>query len=158
MDLLQFQFHSYFTTLKFQLIHAWHHCPKTGQTCFQKYLLYLVGSLKLIQYFFESMLLVKKINRNLLYVKLHRIHLFFGFQVFLALHETPHLEIPIFHYMDSLEIMRFISIHISCIINNIKVIFAKFNSTFLDFSLNFGLNIGFVHSISCACKILFIVF
>ena len=38
----------------------------------------------------------------LLYVKLNCIHLFFGFQIFFVLHETPHLEIPIFHYRDSL--------------------------------------------------------
>ena len=38
----------------------------------------------------------------LLYVKLHRIHLFIGFQIFFVLHETLHLEIPIFHYMNSL--------------------------------------------------------
>ena len=39
---------------------------------------------------------------NLLYMKLHHRHLFFGFQIFFVLHETPHLEIPIFHYWDSM--------------------------------------------------------
>ena len=38
----------------------------------------------------------------LINVKLHCIHLFFVFQIFFVLHETPHLEILIFHYMDSL--------------------------------------------------------
>ena len=35
-------------------------------------------------------------------VKLHHIHLFFSFQIFFVLYETPHQEIHIFHYRDSL--------------------------------------------------------
>ena len=54
--------------------------------------------------------------------------------------------------------MKFISIHISYIINNIKVIFAKFDSTSLDPFIKFGLNICLFHSIPCACKTLLIVF
>ena len=95
----------------------------------------------------------------LLYVKLHPIHLFFGFQIFFVLHETPHLEIPIFHNSDSLyknEIHQYTHIlDYQQYKRNICEIRFYF---FLNLSSNFGLNIGFVHSISCACKTLFIIF
>ena len=53
-------------------------------------------------FFLNPCCLWRKPMGILFYVKLHRIHLFFGFKIFFVLHETPHLEIPIFHYMDSL--------------------------------------------------------
>ena len=96
--------------------------------------------------------------RILFYVKLQDIHLFFDFQVFFVLYEISHMEIS-FLIIGILCIkIRFISIHIFCIINYLQVIFVKFDSSFLDTFINFCLNIGFVSSISCACKTLFIVF
>ena len=156
MDL--FQFHSYCITLKSQLKHAWRRCPYIRQTCFQKYLLFLAGFLKLIQYFFESMLPVKKTNGNFALREISPYTLFFGFQIFFVRHETLYLEIPIFHNRDSLhknEIHQYIHIlHYQQYKGNIY----KIRFYFLILSTNFGLNIGFVHSISCGSKTIFIVF
>ena len=117
----------------------------------------MAGSLKLIQIFFESMMPVMKTNGNFALRKIVPYTLFFCFQIIFVLHETPHLEILIFHYMDSLYkngIHQYTHIlHYQKYKDNI----CNFDSTFLDPLIIFGLNIGFVHSISCSCKTLFIV-
>ena len=101
---------------------------------------------------------MKKINENLALREIVSYTLILWFSDFLCFHETPHQKIPIFNYRISLYKMRFIRIHISCIINNIKRIFTKFDSTFLDPFIKFWYQYCFVHSVSCAYKTLFIIF
>ena len=78
------------------------------------------------------MLPVKKTNRNFTLVKLHHLHLFFGFHIFFVLNKIPHLGIPTFHFGILWIKIRFISMHKFCITNNKKIILKNYDSTFID--------------------------
>ena len=94
-----FQLHSNCITLKSQPIHAWHRCPYRANLSSKFSLIFSRISEIYSIYFLSLCFLRRKPMGILLYVKFHRILLFFGFQIFFVLHENPHLEILIFYYI-----------------------------------------------------------
>ena len=160
MDLFQFQFCSNCTTLKSQPIHAGHRCPYIRLTCFQKYLLYLSESLKLIQYIFLVQIACKENQWEFCFTWNFTVYTYSLVSRFsLSFMKLLTWKYPSFTIWILCIKIRIISIHIFCIINNIKVIFSKFDSTFLDPFIKFWSQYWLSpFNINCACKTLFIVF
>ena len=132
MDLFQFQFCSYCTTLKSQPIIACYRLP------------YMTNLLSKFSLIFAR---ISETNSIFLWLRvdyeenqwefcimwnctIYTYSLVSWFSLFLIIFIT--LKYPFFTTGILCVKMRFISIQIFCIINNIKIIFAKLDFTFLD--------------------------